>query len=81
MAKQAEIDEVEAHLGIPILRDWRSLATPIAHGFEHSQGIFFATHEVKDARKIASDKDAASIAGLPEFRYQRRPEFRARELK
>ncbi|MEA2876201.1 MAG: hypothetical protein QOF14_1397 [Hyphomicrobiales bacterium] len=37
-------------------------------------------HEVKDSRKIASDKDTASIAGLPEFRYQRPPEFRAREF-
>ena len=37
--------------------------------------------EVKDSRKIASDKDAASIAALPEFRYQRLPDFRAREFQ
>jgi hypothetical protein len=47
MAEQAQVGQVEAHVGIPILRNPRRQALPIAHGFEPFQGIFFVLREVK----------------------------------
>jgi hypothetical protein len=54
MAKKAEIDQIEAHRGIPNLRDSRSQDTSNPHGFEAFQGVSFVAGEVKRSRKFVS---------------------------
>jgi hypothetical protein len=53
VAEKAEVDQVEAHRGIPHLRDSRSQDTSNPHGFEPFQGVSFVTGEVKSSQKFA----------------------------